>query len=452
MAGDPAELAYGHALAILGNPDSAADVAITALRRAGRARALVLAHARHEAVTRAALEDADDLTSVGVTAFDVSALAAKLASTRPVEERAALDLRARTGGDLAALGAAVGARPSAAVDRCSTIAETWERTLDPALLAFSGPGDCEGLAEVLRGRDLDTVADLLAVVPAVHAHVQDCTACADRVRAMASVRSSFGETAVEVPAAVREVSRVSRTKRPSASPPPLFAADALAAGRRRRFTPPSVAAALMALVAVSAGVTYASTRNSSPGALTRLTRLSKSDALSIGTPAVAGQAATVTLHNHTDKPARYTATTSTAWAHVEPDRGVVAPHSTRAIVVRALEAAPEGEDRAILTVTTASGASTAQELRWTLEHPPDLDASATGCAVDVNVVEEGKLTSLVLHWRDAAEHDVDITDKPDGYQAELKPNGAPITYWVTAVDERGNQSRTADQVIAADAC
>ncbi len=451
MAGDPAEMAFGHALAMLGDPDVASEVAIAALRRAGRARGLVLAHARHEAVNRAAEDAPLDLSSIQLVVLDLPALAATLASTRPPEERAALDLRTRTSGDLAALGAAFGSRPSAAADRCNAIAESWEATLDPALLAFSGPGDCAELAEVLSGRELDTPADLLAVAPAVHAHAQTCIVCGDRLRAMAPVRGFFSDSTTEIPAPVREVSRVSRTKRPSANPPPMFPSDAPAA-RRGAFTPLRVAAGVVVLVAATAGGAYVTTRDAAPGTLSRLTRLSKSDALSIGVPAVAGDVASVSIHNPTDKPIRYRAKTSVEWASVAPARGVIAPHTTNNLVVRALETAPEGAPRATLVLRTGSGASTEQELTWTLEHPPDVDANAAGCAVAVNVVEEGKVTSLVLHWRDETEHEVDITNGPEGYEAELTPNGAPITYWVTAVDERGNQSRTNDQVIAADAC
>lgn len=451
MAGDPAELAYGHALAMLGDPDSASEVAIVALRRAGRSRGAVLAHARGEALARATQDPPVELGSLQLLVLDLPALAATLASTRPPEERAALDLRARTSGDLAALGEAFGGRPSSAADRCNEIAELWERTLDPALLAFSGPGDCEDLAEVLNGRELVTAGDLVDIAPAVNAHAQDCTVCTDRVRAMASVRSFFSETGVEVPAPVREVSRVSRTKRPSAPPLPLFPSDSPVSRRRRFITPLRAATVLVAVIGAS-GVAFAATRDSSSNALTRLTRLAKADGLVISQPRVEGDVATLVLRNSTDKAVRYRATTSVTWASVTPARGIVAAHSTRAVAIRALENAPEGAPRATVTFTTASGASTAEEVTWTLEHPPDLDANANGCAVDVNVEEEGKLTSLVLHWRDTVEHMVDITDGSDGYEAELTPNGAPITYWVTAVDDRGNESRTVDQVIAADAC
>jgi hypothetical protein len=172
----------------------------------------------------------------------------------------------------------------------------------------------------------------------------------------------------------------------------------------------------------------------------------------LGAPEVTDNVARVRLRNPSDHAISYNAATSAEWAEVSPRTGRIAAHDTALLVVRALDAAPEGDARATLTVTTSAGGAMTHEIAWTLEHPPDLDATAQGCAVDVHVVEEGDLASLVLHWRDTTEHAVDITSGPDGYKAQLAPGGQPITYWVTAVDARGNQSRTADQVIEANAC
>ena len=221
MAGDPAELAYGHALAMLGDPAAASEIAITALRRAGRNRRLVLAHARHQSVARAALDEPVEIASLQLMVLDLPALAATLASTRAPEERAALDVRARTA-DLADFGEALGMRPSDAADRTTAIASAWEVELDPALLAFSGAGDCEELAAILDQAAPETVADLLALAPTVGAHARDCTTCSDRTRAMNSVRSFFSAGVADVPPDVRDASRVSRRLRPSAPPAPLF--------------------------------------------------------------------------------------------------------------------------------------------------------------------------------------------------------------------------------------
>lgn len=450
--GDPAELAYGHALAMLGDPDAAADVAIAALRRAGRARGLVLAYAREQAVARAADAEPVDIATLQTLVLDLPALAATLASTRPADERAALDVRARTSGDLAALGEALGMRPSEAADKCNEIADLWERTLDPAMLAFTGPGECEALTAILDAADTETVAGLLNVAPAVHAHAQEDTACGDRLRAMAPVRSFFSDTTVDTPAAVREAGRISRTKRPSAAPAPLFATAAAATQRLRQSVTPR--RALVAIVAIAAVIgTVVATRGTSPSELKKLTKLSKENALVLTTPQVSGNVAVIQVRNTTNKIVGFTATSSEPWAQISAIRGRISAHGTRHITITAVDSAPEGTVRATINVMTTGGAGAVQEVEWTIERAPDLDATAVGCDVSVNVVEEGDLKSVVLHWIDLnGEHSVDITSGAEGYKAELAPEGEDLTYWVSAQDARGNQSRTTDQVIPAGAC
>ena len=446
---DPAELAFGHALAMLGDPEAATDVATTALRRAGRSRVLVLAHARHLAVTRAADDEPVDIANLPTNVLDLPALAATLASTRPPEERAALDVRARTAGDLAALGDGLGMRPTAAADKCNEIAELWERTLDPALLAFSGPGDCEGLAAVLDGARLDTVADLLAIAPAVHVHAQDCTVCADRVRAMSPVRAFFSAVTVDVPDEVRDVGHASRRRRPSADPPPLFDVAEPTGRAARAWMRVGIAAVVVALVA--AGVVVA-TRSDGSDDVAALTKLPAQNALALDAPEVTDGVGRFRLRNPTDRSVSYRAATSAEWAAVTPRAGRLAPHAARTLTVRTLDNAPEGAVTATLTITTSLGGALSRDVQWTIEHAPDVDATAQGCEVDVHVVEQGQITSLVLHWRDTEEHAADIAQTADGYKAQLAPGPQPLTWWVTAVDDRGNQAQTADQIIQPGAC
>jgi hypothetical protein len=447
MAGDPAELAFGHALAMLGDPEVASDVATIALRRAGRARDTVLAHARHQAVTRAQNDEPVDIANLQTQVLDLPALAATLASTRPPEERAALDVRARTTGDLVALGDALGMRPTTAADKCNEIADAWERTLDPALLAFSGPGDCEALTTILGDANPQTVADLLAIAPAVRTHAQDCTACGDRLRAMSPVRSFFSGGNVEVPDEVRDVGHTSRRRRPAAPPPPLFANEPL---RRRRRWPLAVAAGVV--VALVAGGLVVATRGDGGSSVNALTQMPVKNALALDTPTVSGDVAKVHLRNATDRAVSYRAATSAEWAAVAPHTGRIPAHDAALLTVRALGTAPEGDVVATLTITTSAGGALSRDITWSLEHAPDLDATAQGCEVDVHVVEQGQLTSLVLHWRDTAEHAADIAPSPDGYHAQLAPEGQPVTWWVTAVDDRGNQAQTPGQVIQPGAC
>ncbi|HVT76679.1 MAG TPA: hypothetical protein VHD87_06580 [Acidimicrobiales bacterium] len=449
MAADPAELAFGHALAMLGDPDVAAEVAETALRRAGRARGSVLAHARFQAVARAAEEEPVDIDNLQTVVLDLPALAATLASTRPPEERAALDLRTRTAGDLAGLGEALGMRPTAAADKCNEIAEQWERTLDSALLAFSGAGECEELARILADAGSETVADLLAVAPAVYAHAQDDTACGDRLRAMSPVRAFFSGGAVDVPDAVRDVGHTSRRRRPAAPPPPLFSTDVAPRRAPRLLLAVGVAAVVVAVVA-TAVVVIVHRHESNP--VNALTKIPTKLALALGEPEINGTMARFHLRNPSDAPVSYRAATSAEWAAVTPRTGRIPAHDAALLTVRALDTAPEGAVDATLTVTTSRGGAMSRDIPWTIEHAPDLDATAQGCEVDVHVVDEGQITSVVLHWRDTTEHQVDVASSADGYKAQLAPEGQPITYWVTAVDDRGNEAQTPDQTIPPGAC
>ncbi|MDP1793158.1 MAG: hypothetical protein Q8K63_03380 [Acidimicrobiales bacterium] len=444
MAGDPAELAYGHALAMLGDPDAATEVATLALRRAGRTRGLVLAHARQEAVARATLDEPVDVESLQTVVLDLPALAATLASTRPPEERAALDVRDRTGGNLAVLGESLGMRPRDAAQKCGEIAELWENNLDPALLAFSGPGECETLAALLDAAAPDTVAKLLEVAPSVHAHVPDCTVCTDRIRAMASVRSFFSDKLIEVPASIREASAVNRTKRPSAPPAPLFGTSAPRG--RRLAVPVRVAAAAVALVAVPLGFGIWDRGTSELD--DSLTKVATATGLRFEGEAESG----LRLRNDSARSVSYTLATSAQWLQLSPVEGRLAPGEAASIAATLSDDAPEGIASATIIVHTASGSTISQEFTWTVERAPELGTILDGCAVSVTVLDDGDLTSLVLHWRDVAEHALDISKDAEGYAAELRPDNGPVTYWVTASDTRGNAARTADQLINPGAC
>src|SRR5438067_1447494 len=179
MAGDLADQAYGHSLAVLGDPDAAAEVALLALRRAGRSRASVLAHARFGALQQADAHGSSDPAEV--LPVDVIGRARLLAATRPPTERALLDLRARL--DRAGLGRALGVPAAEATERADAVGSAWDRELDPLLMASLGPGDCTDLAVLLAAGPRSTLGELLSVGPTVAAHIETCAVCADRRRA-----------------------------------------------------------------------------------------------------------------------------------------------------------------------------------------------------------------------------------------------------------------------------
>src|SRR5438105_7806505 len=169
VAGDLADQAFGHCFVVLGDRQQAEDAALVALRRAGRSRSSVLAHARYQALERAAGLDAPQADTPAPN--DLLELAVLLAATRPAAERAVLDLRNRL--DRAELGRALGLPATAAADRADAIGEAWDRELDPLLMARLGPGDCLLLAAVLADADLahPTLSGLTAIGPSVASHV-----------------------------------------------------------------------------------------------------------------------------------------------------------------------------------------------------------------------------------------------------------------------------------------
>ena len=449
MAGDPAELAFGHCLAVLGDPARAADTAAAALRRAGRARGLVLAHARHQALL--AWDDGDwpDPTALSADQSDPGEAARALAATRPALERSVVDIRNRTGTDRAALGRALGATPTVAALRASDIAEEWDRDLDPALLALLGPGDCVDLAALLADLDLATVADLLAAAPAVAAHTAGCESCADRLRAMASVRALVGRDTEAVPDDVRVAGRVSRRRRSSASPPPLFGLSG--AARARRGLPIAIAVAAAAvIVAVAVAAWPGGSDDKRVQALTKLP--STGGSLTLGPAATNGTTAAVTLDNSATKNLGWKAELSVPWAEARPASGTVEPNGRGELFVQLLDTAPEGDVRAKLTVTASDGSTAVTELTWTVEREPEIAASATGCDIKVSVVEDGELTALVLHWRDTVDHEAPITEGPEGYTTMLAPSTVPVTWWITATDARGNSARSPQSVIPPGTC
>src|SRR5204863_1533622 len=119
-----------------------------------------------------------------------------------------------------------------AAARLAATVEAWRADLDPLLLAWLGPGECDGLADVLVGAGVPftSMSDLVAAGPAVAAHVIGCELCQDRTRAMVTVADMVGQRPLETaPDAVAIVARRNRF-RPPAGPPPSIDPQ-----RRRRW-------------------------------------------------------------------------------------------------------------------------------------------------------------------------------------------------------------------------
>jgi hypothetical protein len=154
MATNAGDHAYGLCLAVLGDPASAEQCALEAMQRGGgRSRVAALAHARYGALAavrsaRAPGEDED------LNGIDLTELARLLSMARPPFERAIVDLQTRHRLDRAQFGRVLGMSPVSAATRAALVARTWSTELDPALLAFLGPGECPDLARTLIGTGL----------------------------------------------------------------------------------------------------------------------------------------------------------------------------------------------------------------------------------------------------------------------------------------------------------
>lgn len=442
MASHVAASAFGHCRTMVRDDEVATRLAIVAAHRGGRALATVLGHARHQSLDHLGRHPPPPVViTPGSGPADV---AWALATTRPALELAVVDLSGRHGLSRAGLGIALRLSPSAAAERVAAIGQTWDAELDPALLAWLGPGECDELAAVLDERSRDGAAELLELCGEVGAHTATCAMCADRQRAMASVRLLVvGAPLPPPPPTV--VAAVSGSRLQPPIPPPALERH------RDRLGLPAIAVVVAALVVAGMVMIVVRdraderVREASLQALTRLPLTAGSLQLvpaTLGLPL--GQ---VTLTNGSGAAVGWQATTDAPWLDVTPERGRLEPGGMQSLRLRG--SPPEGEVRASLKVSGDDGSAAAAALAGTVERPPDLGASADGCRVTATAEDEGDVV-VTLHWRsDDAERSTVMVRDDKGDVADLPMRAGPLTWWVSAVDGRGNQARTPDVALPA---
>jgi len=355
MASDLASHAYDHCLAVLRESAGAADAATTALHRGGRLRLNVLAHARHQALLRAAqavpLTDADDVDTG--TEPDLRELAWRLAATRPPVERAIVDIDTRHGLERAARARVLGLSAERATAWTADIHTSWEAELGPALLAALGPGDCAGLAAVLEAEgvtgDRVPLERLRAAASAVAAHAEECAECADRRRAMVSVHDLLAAVPlVDAPEAVRGQARSWRL--PSPMPPPIEPG-------RRRVPLASVAVVAAILLVVSGALLVRQLVSGGRSRVDALAHVPARNALVVD-PSAIGPQGSVTLRNVAGHAVRWRARPSETWLDTRPDAGVLAPGQTATLAIVPGAAAPQGQVRATVQISADDGSAT----------------------------------------------------------------------------------------------
>jgi hypothetical protein len=371
----------------------------------------------------------------------------------------------------------------AAAARTTAVAESWERELDPILLAYLGPADCDALGEILESQGLwrlpapvaesaggpitgevrladiatapdeaagstnPTVGALLAAGPVVAQHVAGCEICADRLRALVGVRSLVTQAPLPTPpASVVLEARRARRRLPGSPPPSLD-------GGPRRIPRAAVAAALVVAVlaaSTAAGAQVLSRRRSQAHRNQRINALTKvpgaGSALELAPTSLAAETSTVTLRNTRPDPIAWKATSDVSWVDLTPPSGRLDGSGTASITVRLLPSSPEGPVHATVTVTGGDGSVAAVEVTGTVEHPPQVSASIKQCTV--RAVTDDPTPKVRLHWRAASDPEASdtMTLAGDAYQADLPPSAAPLTWWVEVTDALGTTVRTPDRV------
>ncbi len=476
---DLADHAYTHAIAVLGDAQEAAGVAVQAVRRGGRSRSTVLGHARDCALRSAPETSVVDLDAPAPA--ELTELAHALTLTRPPLERAIADLDTRHGLDRRGLGRALGLAPATAAQRAADVYHEWQRHLDPVVLARLGPGGCEALAEAMgaqlqgptvpaaaRPSAIDavppqpsdrqeppaTLGSLLSEGARVAEHAESCASCRDRLRAMVSVRLLLAQRPLDVaPAAVRAAAAPFRVLRfPSRPVPPA----ALETGSRRTHLPrTAVVVAASVMVMAIAGVGYLANRHPQQTRVDALTRQPPSGgALEVQPASVAGPfPPPVKLTNTSGRAATWTAKPDVDWVEVWPITGRLEPGQSATLRL-AMQNSPEGEVRAVIRISGTDGSATVVRLSGTVERPPDVAALVRGCDVVATVEDEAEVAAATLHWTtaDGAEVSVPMQRTLDGFAAGLPTAGEHLSWWVSAADARGNRSRTASTPVPPGSC
>ncbi len=465
---DLADHAYALACAVLGPGDAAAEVAATALRRGGRVRSAVLGHARDETLQRAS-----EATSVELDAdapADLSELAAALATARPPIERIIVDLDTRHALDRGGFARALGLASATAGARAATVAAEWQNLLDPVVLAHLGAGDCEGLAAILPFGAADgplgddaggtapapaTMRQLLDLGPSVADHAAGCAACGDRLRSMVSVRTLLGQRKLEqAPTSVRLSASASSRLRRATAPPPL---EPEGPGRRW-LRPVAIAAAAVLAAAIVGGIVSALRHRPDDEArqVEALIRIPVAGtSLTVDRAALEGTTPPpVMLANLTDRTVGWAASADATWLLVTPSEGTLEPGARIKLRIGVTPDAPEGSLRGAVRISGNDGSATLVRLSATVERPPEVVATATGCDIAATVEDESEVRAVELHWVEgtASERIIPLPSGAAGYSGRL-PNGrAAMVWWVTASDARGNTARTPSENLAAGTC
>jgi hypothetical protein len=370
-------------------------------------------------------------------------------------DRAIVDLAGRQGLEGRALAVVLGAAPGGTSAEVAASRARVEHLVGGLLLARVAPLACPEAAKIVA--ELPSPPPAVPLAGAMAEHAESCDLCADRRRALVPATALLAS----VERAVLPAELAGRTFQTAGRP------------RIAARIPRAATVALLAggLVLAGAAVAVARVSRTPPH------RPARAGALQLETRTIdfttRSTTASVVLRNDGPGPLPYRVRPDAAWLRADPRVGVIpARASQRVLVTFDPAAAPEGDDRSLVRID-ARGTSRVVEVTAIVERPPligALDATPaalvrSGCvgtatsALSAPVAEESGLSSAAAHWRPAgtrggADHTVALTAGHDRYIGQLGPfdDAGPVTWWVEAVDTRGNHSRSPDQTLTVSNC
>ncbi|HET6964936.1 MAG TPA: hypothetical protein VFH58_09205 [Acidimicrobiales bacterium] len=243
-----------------------------------------------------------------------------------------------------------------------------EEERDLALMAWLGPGSCLELGTIVTGpapvggetdRQGVSLARALELAPTVAAHVTDCEACSDRLRAMVSVGEVLRHGRPPTPGQAR---LLHPTGGAAGREPGSRTRD-----RRRRPSGPPAAAAALAAIGVAAAIAYLAWPSASPGPTSaRSTAAAISQLPAGGSSLVLDPASTSTAVLHLSdvgpRGVTWQAATTAPWLRVAPATGHLQPGQSVSLALDIVGNQASGL-RATVTVNGNDGSVAAASYR-----------------------------------------------------------------------------------------
>lgn len=158
------------------------------------------------------------------------------------------------------------------------------------------------------------------------------------------------------------------------------------------------------------------------------------------------------IRNTSARAVRWELAADADWLEVAPAQGRLAGGESTVVSVRLRDQAPEGGLRATITVSGSDGSTAGATYVATLERPPEVSATREDCVVSATVEDDGSVRSVTLRWEGPITGQRTMVSHGETWVAELPDNDVALTWFVDAVDDRGNRARSPSEELAPGAC